>query len=186
MKNPDVDTSALPDRDREAAEEAQRALLKTEWEAKQAVEREKPLKIVYSFWDGAGHRGEAVVKQGDTVGQFLRHVLEAFPRELRGTDREGLVYVKEDVVLPHDLTFYELIATKARGKSGPLFDFGVSDDVRMQNDVREERVDSHAGKCLTRNYLERNKNFFPYNRFITFGDDEYKSLQTKTKYSITA
>ena len=31
---------------------------------------------------------------------------------------------QEDLILPHHHTFYELIINKARGKSGPLFDFG--------------------------------------------------------------
>lgn len=30
-------------------------------------------------------------------------------------------YIKEDLILPHDITFHWLIETKARGKSGPLY-----------------------------------------------------------------
>lgn len=40
------------------------------------------------------------------------------------------MYVKEDIILPSTITFYDLIATRARGKSGPLFNFDVHDDVR--------------------------------------------------------
>ena len=40
------------------------------------------------------------------------------------------MYVKEDIILPSTITFYDLIATRARGKSGPLFSFDVHDDVR--------------------------------------------------------
>lgn len=40
----------------------------------------------------------------------------------------------------------ELIVKKARGKSGPLFNFDVHDDVRMVNDARVEKDESHAGK----------------------------------------
>lgn len=35
--------------------------------------------------------------------------------------------------------------TKARGKSGPLFHFDVHDDVRLVNDVRIEKDESHPG-----------------------------------------
>ena len=56
------------------------------------------------------------------------------------------MYVKEDLILPHSTTFYELIINKARGKSGPLFNFDVHDDVRMVNDARVEKDESHAGK----------------------------------------
>ena len=57
------------------------------------------------------------------------------------------MYVKEDLIMPHGVTFYELILTKARGKSGPLFHFDVHDDVRVGAvDHRVEKDESHAGK----------------------------------------
>lgn len=36
-------------------------------------------------------------------------------------------------------SFYDLIVTKARGKSGPLFHFDVHDDIRLVNDARVEK-----------------------------------------------
>jgi len=65
-------------------------------------------------------------------------------------------YVKEDIILPHHYTFYDLIVTKARGKSGPLFAFHVRDDVRMINDAGREKEDSHAGKVLVRTWYDTN------------------------------
>lgn len=53
--------------------------------------------------------------------------------------------------MPHHLSFYELIVNKARGKSGPLFDFGVKDDIRMLGDASVESQDVHAGKVTDRN-----------------------------------
>jgi hypothetical protein len=41
-----------------------------------------------------------------------------------------LIYVKEDLLIPHHHTFYEFIVNKVRGKSGPLFNFDVHDDIR--------------------------------------------------------
>ena len=62
-------------------------------------------------------------------------------RELGSVASDALLYVKEDLILPHDITFYDLIVTKARGKSGPLFHFDVRDDIRMgPTDVRIEKV----------------------------------------------
>jgi len=58
--------------------------------------------------------------------------------------------VKEDCILPQDVTFHELISRKARGKSGPLFHFDVRDDVRLQSDATKEKDESHAGKIVTR------------------------------------
>ena len=46
-------------------------------------------------------------------------------------------------------TFYDLIITKARGKSGPLFHFDVHDDVRLISDATIEKDESHPGKVKT-------------------------------------
>lgn len=58
--------------------------------------------------------------------------------------------VQEDLILPHHLSFYDLIINKARGKSGPLFDFGVKDDIRLLGDASVESQDVHAGKVRWR------------------------------------
>lgn len=40
--------------------------------------------------------------------------------------------------------------SQARGKSGPLFQFDATDDIRLVNDATQEKQDSHAGKVLLR------------------------------------
>ena len=76
----------------------------------------------------------------------LRH-LGLMPGGLlcRAQSATDLMYIKEDLILPKTLTFYELIATRARGKSGPLFHFDVHEDLRLQSDARVEKDESHAG-----------------------------------------
>lgn len=46
---------------------------------------------------------------------------------------------QEDLIIPHNFTFYDFIINKARGKSGPLFNFDVHDDVRMLADASVEK-----------------------------------------------
>jgi hypothetical protein len=55
-KNPDVDTSFLPDREREEAERRERERLRLEWLAKQERMKKEDMEITYSYWDGSGHR----------------------------------------------------------------------------------------------------------------------------------
>lgn len=57
-----------------------------------------------------------------------------------------LLYVKEDYIIPHHICFHDLIRKRAKGKSGPLFDFGVHEDVRMHSDHRIQNSESHAGR----------------------------------------
>lgn len=40
--------------------------------------------------------------------------------------------LQQDIILPHHITFHDLVLNKARGKSGPLFDFSAREDIRMQ------------------------------------------------------
>lgn len=99
--------------------------------------------------------------------------------ELRGLTGESLIYVKEDLIIPHHYTFYDLIVTKARGKSGPLFTFDVKEDVRLEGNAKVETIESHAGKVLTRGWFERNKHVFPASRW-----EVYDPNVTYDKYTI--
>ena len=64
----------------------------------------------------------------------------------RNVSLNSLLYVKEDYIIPHTVCFHDLIRKKAKGKSGPLFDFGVHEDVRLHSDARIPNSESHAGQ----------------------------------------
>ena len=171
-KDPKVDTSFLPDKEREEYLKAERQRLKEEWIQQQNRVKEEPIEITYSYWDGSGHRRTITCKKGDTIGQFLELVRKELSkdfREISNVSSDGLVYVKEDLIIPQDITFYDLIVTKARGKSGPLFNFDVHEDVRVGAlDSRVEKDESHPGKVCERKWYERNKHIFPASRWEIF------------------
>ncbi len=147
-KNPDVDTSFLPDVDRDAEENQLREKLRQEWEQRQRVLKEESIHITFSYWDGSGHRRSITMKKGNTIYQFLLKCLEVLRpdfMDLRSVTADQLMYVKEDLIIPQTNTFYDFIVTKARGKSGPLFSFDVHDDVRLVSDATVEKDESHAG-----------------------------------------
>jgi protein FAM50 len=60
-KNPNVDTSFLPDRDREEEERKERERLRQEWIRKQEEIKQEDIEITYSYWDGSGHRKSVMV-----------------------------------------------------------------------------------------------------------------------------
>ncbi|KAK7398879.1 hypothetical protein VNO78_10053 [Psophocarpus tetragonolobus] len=167
-KDPTVETSFLPDSEREAEEQAERERLRKQWLREQEQIRNEPLEITYSYWDGTGHRRVIQVRKGDSIGEFLRAVQQQLApefREIRTTSVENLLYVKEDLIIPHQHSFYELIVNKARGKSGPLFHFDVHEDVRTIADATIEKDESHAGKVVERHWYEKNKHIFPASRW---------------------
>ena len=160
-KDPTVDTSFLPDRE----ERTERERLEAEWHDQQERAKNEELEITYSYWDGSGHRRQVSIQAKRTIGDFLeqarRQLHPEFP-ELSSADE--LLYVKEDLILPHDLTFHDLIVTQARGKSGPLFRFDVHEDLRV-GDRRVPTEASHPGKVVERRWYERHKHIFPASRW---------------------
>lgn len=189
--NPDVDTSFLPDRDREEAENKLREQIAQEWMQKQEHVKNEEIDITYSYWDGSGHRRQVRMKKGNSIQQFLQKCLETLRREfndLKTVTVDQLMYVKEDLIIPHHYTFYDFIVTKARGKSGPLFNFNVKDDIRIINDASVEKEESHAGKVCIRSWYERSKHIFPASRWEPY-DPEKKwdsySVSDKNAAKIT-
>ena len=132
--------------------------------------------LLFKFWFGN-------VSAGNSVYQFLQKVLELLRREfseLKTVMADQLMYVKEDLILPHHYTFYDFIVTKARGKSGPLFQFDAHDDVRLLSDASVEKEESHAGKVLMRSWYERNKHIFPASRW-----EPYDPTKVYDKYTVS-
>ncbi|EEC17599.1 XAP-5, putative [Ixodes scapularis] len=182
-KNPDVDTSFLPDRDREEDEKGLREELRMEWVQKQERLKNEDIEITFSYWDGSGHRRVVRMKKGNSVYQFLQKCMELLRKEfyeLRAVTADQLMYVKEDLIIPHHYTFYDFIVTKARGKSGPLFAYDAREDVRLTNDASVEKEESHAGKVLLRSWYERNKHIFPASRW-----EPYDPARSYDRYTVS-
>ncbi|KAK0544484.1 hypothetical protein OC846_006053 [Tilletia horrida] len=167
LKNPNVDTSFLPDREREESDRRQREELRQEFLRKQEEMKNETIEITYSYWDGSGHRKVVKCKKGDSIAQFLEKCRLQFP-ELRGISVDNMMYIKEDLIIPHHYTFYDFIVNKSRGKSGPLFNFDVHDDIRLLADATVEKDESHAGKVVERSWYNRNKHIFPASRWEVY------------------
>uniref|UniRef100_A0A2R9CQJ1 FAM50A/XAP5 C-terminal domain-containing protein n=1 Tax=Pan paniscus TaxID=9597 RepID=A0A2R9CQJ1_PANPA len=168
-KNPDVDTSFLE------PGSACTLKLRQEWEAKQEKIKSEEIEITFSYWDGSGHRRTVKMRKGNTMQQFLQKALEILRKdfsELRSAGVEQLMYIKEDLIIPHHHSFYDFIVTKARGKSGPLFNFDVHDDVRLLSDATVEKDESHAGKVVLRSWYEKNKHIFPASRWEPYDPEK--------------
>lgn len=79
-KNPNVDTSFLPDREREAIERAEREELRKQWLEEQERVKNEVIEITYSYWDGSGHR-----KTVDVGPNNVWHLLTCLPSARRAT-----------------------------------------------------------------------------------------------------
>ena len=107
-KNPNVDTSFLPDREREEAERRERERLRVEWLAKQEEMKAEDIEITYSYWDGSGHRKSVTVsvqffrvkssthitpvQERRLYNPIPREMSPAVPRTTRSLRRQPHVY----------------------------------------------------------------------------------------------
>uniref|UniRef100_A0A914UIU6 Protein FAM50 homolog n=1 Tax=Plectus sambesii TaxID=2011161 RepID=A0A914UIU6_9BILA len=145
------------------------------------------LAIVFSYWNGSGHRRDTQIKEDSTIGQFLAKVLEILRKdftELKVVKAENLMFVKADSIIPHFYTFQDIIATKAMGKTGPLYEF----DARLEtDDVAQETTESHSTKIVLRSWYEKNQQTVPASTWEPFvPNKKYKpidDLKTKTRRS---
>ena len=94
VKDPTVATSFLPDATREAMEAELRSKLAAEWAATQDAEKREKLEVVYSYWDGSGHRRSIIVPKGTSIGRFLEWVrqdlMPSFPELRTVSSGEGV------------------------------------------------------------------------------------------------
>ncbi|KAI9295137.1 FAM50A protein [Neoconidiobolus thromboides FSU 785] len=183
-KDPTVDTSFLPDKEREEEEIRLKEQFKTEWLQRQEELKEEMITVTYSYWDGSGHRYQVECKKGDSIAKFLEKC-RLQVHELRGVHTDNMLFVKEDIIIPHHYTFYDFIINKARGKCGPLFNFDVQEDVRLVFDASIETQETHAGKVMEKSWYEKNKHIFPASRWEVFDPEKnygkYSSRDGKNK-----
>uniref|UniRef100_A0A914WYA9 Protein FAM50 homolog n=1 Tax=Plectus sambesii TaxID=2011161 RepID=A0A914WYA9_9BILA len=145
------------------------------------------LGIAFSYWNGSGHRRDTQIKEDSTIGQFLAKVLEILRKdftELKVVKAENLMFVKADSIIPHFYTFQDIIATKAMGKTGPLYEF---DAWLETDDVAQETAESHSTKIVLRSWYEKNQQTVPASTWEPFvPNKKYKpidDLKTKTRRS---
>ena len=174
-KNPFADTSCLQDAAREQQKQERRVQLVEEYEKEQDCIKEELISVTYSYWDGSGHRRQLQIQKKATIGQFLKAaraelVLDFL--DLRHCASDDLLFVKEDLIVGHNVTFYELVRDQARGKSGnPLFQFEVKEAPALAlGDVRQigKGNSGHAAKIVQRTWYDKQKHCFPQKNWVKY------------------
>ena len=177
-KNPNVNTSFLPDPERDLKDEQLRKELEREWYNKQKQIKGERLEITYSYWDGSGHRRSIEITKGMSIGEFLelvRKELSTHFSELRGINGDYLMYIKDDLIIPHSYLFYDLVVTKARGKSGHLM---FKNAIYDKGDYVIDKDSGHPGKVITRSWYDRNKHIFPASRWELYDPQSQDKVAT--------
>lgn len=163
VRNPEVDTSFLPDRERDAAERREREELREEWHARQAQLKQEHMHVDFVFWDGSAHPGALDATKGELIGAFAERCRAAVPA-LRNVPADRVMFVKDDLIVPHHYSFYDMITRDVHGKSGaPLFGDGA-----------DGGGGAAAAKVVDRTWYQRNKHIYPANRWEVYDPAVHK------------
>jgi len=175
-KNPSIDTSFLPDAERDAKDEELREQFRKEWHQEQERIKDEQLTMTFAYYDGSGHRRTTTIKKGESINDFLesaRKTLAPHFSDLRGLHGSSLMFIKDELIIPHSYTFYDLIVTKAFGPNGALFKLDPYE--KHQKDI------TPPGKVITRSWYERNKHIYPASRWDTYDPSLHTEAYRKRK-----
>jgi len=136
-KDPTVNTSFLPDREREEQERIANELKRQEWLKRQEEIKVETVELQFAYYDGLSHLGSVSVKKGEPVFNLIDRAKKGFPA-IRDIATEKLMFAKDDVIIPQELSLYYFQAHEVKGKHGPLFEFydtGSTPRLRKKDDV---------------------------------------------------
>lgn len=121
-------------------------VLQDEWLAEQARIKAEFMTVVFGYWNGTGTRRTSRVRKGTTIGMFSAF-LQAKQAPTHGSPINALMYVNEDAIVLHHLSFYYFIVERARSKGESSFS-DAADNVRVISDISKAKADTHAGKVV--------------------------------------
>ena len=143
-KDPSVNTSFLPDREREEQERLEKERRHEEWLKKQEQVKAETVDLQFAYYDGLSHLGTVTVKKGEPIFNFIDRAKQQFSA-IRDIATEGLLFAKDDIIIPHEMSLYHFAAHNVQSKYGPLFEFYDPENpkrIRTKNDVH--RIDNFA------------------------------------------
>jgi protein FAM50 len=136
-KDPTVNTSFLPDREREEQERIMNEIKREEWLKRQEEIKAETVEIQFAYFDGLSHLGSVTVKKGEPIFNLIDKAKQQFSA-IRDVSAEKLLFAKDEIIIPHELSLYYFATHAVKGNYGPLFEFYDPDAPtrpRNKNDV---------------------------------------------------
>ncbi|KAK9321941.1 XAP5, circadian clock regulator-domain-containing protein [Lipomyces orientalis] len=162
--DPTVDTSFLKTKEAEELDRQNREQLRKEFLRRQEEIKEEKVELQFCYFDGTYTPGKVTVKKGDQIWVMLDRTRKGKKELHRGTV-DDIMFVKDNIVIPHHYDFYYFILNKVKSKAGFLFDFDSPDE-----DIKRSKV-------VHRTWYEKNKHIFPASIWQEFDPEvDYSTL----------
>ena len=112
--------------------------------------------IKFCYYNGSKTKSETKVEKGWSIAKFLERAKKPIA-EIKRVDISKLLFIKEELIVPHHFTFYDLITARTKGRNGVLIEFGPNASEK-----------STMPWIVDRQWFEANKHIFPANRWLTY------------------
>eukprot|EP01091_Cochliopodium_minus_P010453 TRINITY_DN2767_c0_g1_i1.p1 TRINITY_DN2767_c0_g1~~TRINITY_DN2767_c0_g1_i1.p1 ORF type:complete len:308 (+),score=134.81 TRINITY_DN2767_c0_g1_i1:484-1407(+) len=155
-KDPTIDTHFLPDKIRDELVENDKQKQEEEWKIKQEEIKNEEFILKYSFFNGTKSKSECKIKKGWTIAHFLEKAKRDI-YEIKKLHINKLLFIKEEMIIPHHLTFYDLALNKTKGRNGVIIEFGPNSSEKSTMPMIVERT-----------WYDNNKHIFPSNRWLLY------------------
>ncbi|KAK9238862.1 XAP5, circadian clock regulator-domain-containing protein [Lipomyces kononenkoae] len=162
--DPTVDTSFLITKETDDGTRQEQEDLENEFLRRQEQVREEKVDLQFCYFDGTYIPGKVTVKKGDQIWVMLDRTRKGKKEFHRGTV-DDIMFVKDNIIIPHHYDFHYFIVNKVKTKAGLLFDFEHPDE-----DIKRTKV-------VHRNWYEKNKHIFPASIWREFDPEvDYTTL----------
>eukprot|EP01130_Rhizamoeba_saxonica_P002660 TRINITY_DN12420_c0_g1_i1.p1 TRINITY_DN12420_c0_g1~~TRINITY_DN12420_c0_g1_i1.p1 ORF type:complete len:274 (-),score=82.81 TRINITY_DN12420_c0_g1_i1:40-861(-) len=148
-KDPTVDTTYLPDPERDERERIARERLAREWVEKQEKIKNEEISVFYNYVDGLKTLHSIKMINGSTVESFLEKVRDSHS-ELQYSQVNGLMLVKNLSIIPHDLSFYDLTTSED-------FQWDINKKPKL-----DDGTDNTPADVVEVSFYEKNMHITPY------------------------
>ena len=111
-KNPFINTSHLPDTEREEKMKDLRLKLVEEYKEMDQKIQNEFIEIKYFYWDAPNNEYCKKIKKNTLVKKFIEIVQKELKPEffeLRNLDSNDILLILANYILPYDVSFYDLI-----------------------------------------------------------------------------
>ena len=122
--------------------------------------QKQAVRLSCAFWDGTERRFMVEAKRGDTILKLLEQAQLVFP-PLRASLAAHLILVKENVILPHELTVQAIWEAKKVHKGNELLSFA-------QDEAGVHVESSKNCKIVTRSWFDRNRHAIPASQWVEY------------------
>ncbi|EEB09116.1 xap-5-like protein [Schizosaccharomyces japonicus yFS275] len=177
-RDPTVETSFLPDQEREIEELKKREELRKKWIKEQEELKEKIIFLPFAFFNGTNRRSYVKVKMKDSIGRIIVSMKDQIPELRRVLNVDKFLFVMGDLIISHHHELYSFYINKSEGPNGLIFDFSLYTAKSAEETITQHLPNQYIPRLVEKTHYLQNRHIFPYNRWLNYDSKkDYSSLQ---------